>query len=185
MKALVIVDMQNDFVLEDASFRIQGAIGIAENIRMILDEFRKREWPIFHVMKVHKKDGSDIEITRKERFGKTPYVVDGTRGAQIIDELKPRSGEEIIRKTRMDSFFRTKLDAELRKCGVDELVIAGIQTANCIRSTAVTAVALDYITTVVEDATAAPTPEIHRANIFDMKNMGIEIIKTEDLLAQL
>lgn len=183
MKVLLIIDMQNDFILEDAPFRVKGALSIIGNIRKILGEFRKKDRPIFHIMKVHKKDGSDIEITRKERFNKTPYVVDGTRGAEIIDELRPKPGEEVVKKTRMDSFFRTDLDSRLRRRGVTDLIIVGIQTANCIRSTAVTAVALGYNTAIVEDATAAPTPEIQRTNIFDMNNMGISIVKTADILA--
>lgn len=180
-KALLVIDMQNDFVLESAPFRIQGAIGIIGNIKKAVEKFRQKKAPIFYVAKVHKADGSDIEITRRERFKATPYAVDGTRGAQIIDELTPKKGECVIRKTRMDSFFRTDLDLTLKKEGVTDLVITGIQTANCIRATAVTAVALDYNTAVVEDATAAPTPQIHACNINDMKNMGVSIIKTADI----
>ncbi|KAJ7963032.1 Isochorismatase family protein [Quillaja saponaria] len=57
--------------------------------------------------------------------------------------------------------------------GINSLVITGLQTPNCIRQTVFDDVALDYQpVTVLVDATAA-APDIHVANIFDMKNIGV------------
>ncbi|KAI9107923.1 hypothetical protein K1719_021259 [Acacia pycnantha] len=58
--------------------------------------------------------------------------------------------------------------------GINSLVVTGVQTPNCIRQTVFDAVALDYQpVTVIVDATAAATPDIHHANLFDMKNIGV------------
>ncbi|KAK3156595.1 hypothetical protein QOZ80_2AG0109300 [Eleusine coracana subsp. coracana] len=66
-------------------------------------------------------------------------------------------------------------DVELFPSRINNLVVVGVQTPNCIRQTVFDAVALDYEkVTVITDATAAAEPEIHLANIRDMKNIGVE-----------
>ena len=179
--ALLIIDMQNDFVLEDAPFRIKGALGIVDNVRAVLEEFRSKNFPIFHMARVQRRDGSDIEITRKESFTKTPFALEGTKGAQIIDELKPKENEYRVKKIRMSAFFNTDLDSILRYLEIKNVVIIGVQTPNCIRTTAFDAVAYNYITYLVDDAVAGQSEEIHQANVLDMKNIGIKIIKTEQV----
>ncbi|MFH2028045.1 MAG: isochorismatase family cysteine hydrolase [Nanoarchaeota archaeon] len=179
--ALLLIDMQNDFVLEDASFAVKGAKSIIQNTKKILATFRKHDLPIFHIVRAHKADGSDVEITRREKFKKTPYTVENTDGAEIIHELRPKEDEYIIIKKRMSGFINTDLEKRLRSSGVDKVVITGVQTPNCIRATAFDAIAYDYETYLVEDAVAANTQEIHDANILDMKNIGIKMIKTKDV----
>ncbi|MEA2037163.1 MAG: isochorismatase family cysteine hydrolase [Nanoarchaeota archaeon] len=180
-KALLIIDMQNDFVLEGAVFRVKGALDVVDNIKKVLEEFRANKLPIFHVVRVHKEDGSDVEITRKEVFSKTPFGVEGAKGAEIIDELKPNEGEVVVKKTRMSAFFNTDLETKLKSMNVNEVFVVGIQTPNCIRATAFDSVAYDYETYLVDDAVAAQNEEIHNVNVMDMKNIGIKMVKTEEV----
>jgi nicotinamidase-related amidase len=179
--ALLIIDMQNDFVLEDAPFRVKGALDAVGNMEKVMQYFRKNNFPIFHVIRIHRKDGCDVEITRKDIFLKTPFAVEGSKGAEIVDELKPMPKEYVIRKNRMSAFLNTDLDLILRQMGIEDVVITGIQTPNCIRITAFDAVAYNYNTWLIDDAVAAQTKEIHKANVLDMKNIGIKIIKTEQV----
>ncbi len=79
--ALLIIDMQNDFVLEGKPLRVAGAGTVIPKIQAVLTEFRKRSLPVFHVLRVHRPDGSDVEIIRQELFNKQPFAVAGTRGA--------------------------------------------------------------------------------------------------------
>ena len=83
--ALLIIDMQNDFVLEDASFRVKGALDAVGNMEKVLRYFRKNNLPIFHVVRIHREDGCDVEITRKEAFLKSSYAIEGSKGAEIVD----------------------------------------------------------------------------------------------------
>ena len=178
--ALLIIDMQNDFVLEDAPLRVKGASDIIDNLKKVLEKFRKENLPVIHVVRVHRKDGSDVEITRKEKFLKVPFAVEGTKGAEIIDELKPKENEYVVKKIRMSAFFNTDLDSILRSLNIKNIVVVGIQTPNCIRTTVFDAVACNYNTYLVEDAVAAQTKEIHQGNVLDMKNLGTKILKTSD-----
>jgi len=173
--------MQNDFVLDSAPLRVAGARAAIPRMQEVLAQFRKCRLPVFHVVRVHRQDGSDVEIIRQELFRSQPFAVEGTKGAAVIDELTPRSGEYIIRKTRMSAFIGTELDLILRTLGVTLLVVCGIQTPNCVRTTVFDAIAYNYPVCLVEDAVGAKTPEIHRANVLDMQNIGVRILKTAEV----
>ena len=179
--ALLIIDMQNDFVREGAPLRVKDAEKIIGNVQSALELFRARSLPVFHVLRIQRHDGSDVEISRRGLFKNTPFAVEGTEGARVIRELEPLPGEYIIRKNRMSAFMNTDLDLLLRSLGVERLVVTGIQTPNCIRTTVFDAFAYNYQTLLLGDAVAAQNEEIHRANIRDMENIGIGIIRTGEL----
>lgn len=101
-------------------------------------------------------------------------MIKGSRGAALVDGLEIKRGDYKVAKTRFSAFFATPLHSFLQDAGVDSLVITGVQTPNCIRQTAFDAIAYDYRSvTVIVDATAAVTPEVHSANIYDMKKVKI------------
>lgn len=183
--ALLIIDMQNDFVLEGAPLRVAQARSVVPKIYEVLSEFRKKRQPVFHILRVHRRDGSDVEITRQELFHKHPFAVEGTRGAAVIEELTPWPGEYILPKVRMSAFIGTELDLILRGIGIDELVITGIQTPNCIRTTVFDAIAFNYPVILIEDAVGAQSDDIHTANVCDMANIGVKILKAHNLPAYL
>jgi nicotinamidase-related amidase len=183
--ALLIIDMQNDFVLEGKPLKVAGARAVVPKIQSVLAEFRKRALPVFHVLRVHRQDGSDVEIHRKELFRKSPFAVSGTHGAAVIDELAPHYGEYILPKVRMSAFIGTELDLMLRTLHVTKIVICGIQTPNCIRTTVFDGCAYNYPVILVDDATGASSDEVHRANVRDMQNIGVRIEKTGDIPALL
>lgn len=178
--ALLIIDMQNDFVGPDAPLRVSGADEILGSVRAVLDDFRSKDLPVIHILRIHRPGGSDVEHFRREIFAKIPFAVAGTRGAQVIPSLTPLPGEHILAKTRMSGFIGTDLDLLLRSLGVERIVVVGIQTPNCIRTTVFDAMAYGYDTLLISDATAAATPEIHQANIRDMAAIGVSILTTEE-----
>jgi nicotinamidase-related amidase len=179
--ALLIIDMQNDFVREGSPLRVEGAAAIIGPARSALEIFRRCRLPVFHVLRVHRKDGADVEIFRQDFFKKTPFAVEGTPGARVISDLEPSDGEYIIRKIRMSAFMQTDLDLLLRTLCVDTLFIAGIQTPNCIRTTVFDAMALNYRTFLIEDAVAAKNDEIHQGNCRDMAAIGVGMIRVGEL----
>jgi nicotinamidase-related amidase len=176
--ALLIIDMQNDFIREGAPLQMPGAPPIIGNVTAVLDIFRRRNLPVIHIVRVHRRDGSDVEIFRQELFTKIPFAVEGSPGADIIKELTPLPGEYLVRKTRMSAFLFTDLDLLLRSLGIGEVFIAGIQTPNCIRTTAFDAMAYNYPTYLIEDAVAAQNHETHQANCRDMSAIGIRMVRT-------
>lgn len=184
--ALIIVDMQNDFVLPGAPVRVAGALATVPRIREALETFRFLEWPIFHVHREYRLDGSDVEVTRLKGFLEGPqYAVPGTRGCEIVEELTPQPGEYRIMKNRFSAFMNTELDFMLRRLGIARIAVCGTQYPNCIRTTVYDAVAHGYLVTVLTDATSAQTPEIAEANIRDMRNIGVECTTVKQFMQHL
>lgn len=177
--ALLIIDMQNDFILEGARLRVAQGQTVIPKIQVVLDYFRAKKLPVFHVLRVHRSDGADVEITRKDLFFTHPFAVEGTPGVREVDELSPLPGEYVIPKTRMSAFIGTELDLVLRTLGVTEIVVTGVQTPNCIRTTVFDAIAYNYPVILVDDATGAQSEEIHRSNVRDMVNIGVRVMNAE------
>jgi nicotinamidase-related amidase len=69
----------------------------------------------------------------------------------------------------------------LRTLGLTALVVCGIQTPNCIRTTVFDGIAFNYPVVLVDDATGAASDEVHRANVRDMANIGVRIAKAGDV----
>lgn len=182
--ALLIIDMQNDFVLSGAPLCVRGAAPSVPVIRRLLLQARAQRLPVIHIIRQHNRDGSDVEKPRQELFQEGPGIcVPGTEGARIVAALTPEEGEYIVCKRRFSAFFQTELDMLLRRLGVDTLLVTGTQYPNCVRGTAVDGMSLDYDVIVVTDACSAQTPDVEQANIRDMRNMGIRCLTSNELPA--
>lgn len=180
--ALLVIDMQNDFCLPGAPFEVRGALSVVPRIQELIEAFRAHGLPVIFVIREHRADGSDMEITRRERFLKAGGAfIPGTRGYALVDGLTPRPDEPVVRKTRWSPFHKTDLESMLRARGVEVVVISGVQTPNCIRSAAFDANSLDFEVVVSSDASGASDPDVHRANLIDMAGIGIEIASTQEI----
>jgi nicotinamidase-related amidase len=172
---LIIIDMQNDFVMPGSPFRVISAKATLPAISKTLKAFRNKKLPIFHVVREYRSDGSDIEITRLNNFlEREKTVVPGTIGCAIVDELRPIPGEYRIIKNRFSAFMNTELDFMLRRLGITHLVICGTQYPSCIRCTVFDGVSYGYHVTLLTDGTSAQTPEIAESNIRDIQGIGVE-----------
>ncbi|MHB8368983.1 MAG: cysteine hydrolase family protein [Leptospirales bacterium] len=181
--ALIIVDMQNDFVLPGSPVHVAGAQATIPSVRKLLDTARSRGWLVIHVVREYRRDASDVERPRAKDFlERGGYSISGTQGAGIVEELAPREGEVRIVKQRFSAFMQTELDLILRRLGVRHVVICGTQYPNCIRATAFDALSLDYEVTIVTSATSAQSQSIAEANIRDLQNVGIRCVSLEDFL---
>ncbi len=182
--ALLIIDMQKDFVLPDGANPVAGAAAIIPYVQKTLEYFRGKQWPVFHVIREHRPDGSDVEITRLKNFqDQGPYAVPGTRGWELVDELKPLPGEYRIAKRRFSAFMSTELDFILKRLGIAHIVVCGNQYPTCIRCTVFDAVAYGYHVTLLTDATSAHSVEIAQANIRDIQNIGVLCRTVEEFLS--
>ncbi|KAI5076499.1 hypothetical protein GOP47_0008564 [Adiantum capillus-veneris] len=172
--ALLVVSMQNDFVLPSSPIRLPTAAAIVPLIKQAVSFAREKGALIVWVVREHHPSGRDVELFRRGKF--TGVAMKGTKGAAVLDELDPQPGDHVIVKTRFSAFFGTNLHLVLQSAGIQNLIFAGIQTPNCIRQAVFDAVAYDYPSIVVlSDVTAAKKPEIHEANLYDMR-MGSSMV---------
>jgi len=169
-KALLIIDMLNDFIRKEGKLYIgESGKEIILPIQRELKIFRKEENPIFYICDHHRFDDKEFKLF-------PPHCVSGTRGAEIIDELKPEHNDFIIYKRRYSGFFQTDLDISLREEGILELELVGVCTNICVLYTAASARMLNYKVTVLKDAVASFDHEAHNFALKQMKDiLGVEI----------
>lgn len=169
-KALLIIDMLNDFIRENGKLYI-GNDGekIISPIQKELERFREGKKPVFYICDCHRPDDKEFNLF-------PPHCLSGTEGANIIEELKPSKDDFIIHKRRYSGFFQTDLDISLREEGIKELELVGVCTNICVLYTAASARMLDYKVTVLKDAVASFDQGAHDFALKQMKDiLGVEI----------
>jgi len=145
MKALVIIDMLNDFV--DGALANPRAQAIVPALQRLLEHARREDWVIVFSNDAHETGDPELAV-----WG--DHAMAGTPGAQVIAALEPQPGgrELVSPKRAYGAFDGTGLDEQLRLLGVDEVVLAGQHTHICVRHSAYGALVRGYEITVPRDA---------------------------------
>jgi nicotinamidase-related amidase len=146
--ALIIVDMQNDFVKEGGSLVVPDAEGTIPAIRGLLDLARSSGMKVVFTQDTHTEGDPEWDIWPE-------HVQQGTWGWRIVDELEPRQDELVIQKIRYDAFYGTHLDHFLRLWGADTVIICGTVANICVHYTAASAALRWYDVIIPRDATSA------------------------------
>ncbi|MDO4300739.1 MAG: cysteine hydrolase [Clostridia bacterium] len=184
--ALIIIDMENGFLNEESAQCIKMAKATLPACARVADYARQKDIPVFFVNRVYRPDGSDVEHTRFKSWyegGKAmSNKCDELLSCENPGELSPEDGDYVIIKPRFSAFFMTELDLILRRLGIENVILIGTTTPNCVRSTCYDAISLDYNVVIIEDCCSSQTAEIQKANIADMKNIGADIITSEEFL---
>jgi nicotinamidase-related amidase len=146
MKALIIVDMLDDFV--DGKLANPRAQAIVEPLARLLDHARQDGWAIVFSNDAHHPDDPEIAI-----WGE--HAMEGTPGAQVVAALAPRDGEIVSPKRHYGAFDDTGLTEQLKALGVDEVVITGQHTHICVRHSSYGALRNGFAISVPRDAVCA------------------------------
>ncbi|NUT14948.1 MAG: isochorismatase family protein [Cupriavidus sp.] len=163
---LLIVDFVNGF----ADPAVFGGGNIREAIAStvpLLAAARRQGWPIAHSRIVYADDGGDHNIFSM----KVPNMLtlkEHAFNSAIVEELAPRPGELVMRKTVPSAFFGTSLAAWLTQRGVRTLVVAGAVTSGCVRASVVDAMQYGFRPLVLSDCVGDRALGPHEANLFDM-----------------
>jgi nicotinamidase-related amidase len=139
MKALIIVDMLNDFV--DGKLANPKAQEITPPLQRLLEHAREQGWVIVFSNDAHDPGDPELKV-----WGE--HAMAGDPGAEVIEELTPREGEIISEKHHYGAFDETGLDEQLRERGVDEVVLTGQHTHICVRHSAYGALIRGYEITI-------------------------------------
>jgi len=197
--AAIIVDMQNAFVSKGGMFDLRGidvapSQKIVEPIKKICNTARAKGVKIIYAAMVLSPDlhevgpGSTywykaVKIYRENLAWKDVFLIRGTWGAEIVDELKPQKGEILLEKPRFSSFYGTNLDMLLKTYNIKYLLFAGVATNICVESSIRDAAHLGYFPIIIKDASAhAGPPFMQDATIFNIKLCFGWVTDTENLL---
>jgi|SRR5579862_458482 len=148
MKAVVVVDMLEDFV--HGALASPRAQSILSPLEELLAHARRNGWVRVFANDAHEPGDPELAI-----WGE--HAMAGTAGARVVEELAPEPGplELVVPKRAYGAFDRTDLDERLRALGVDEVVLTGQHTHICIRHSAYGALLAGYRITVPRDAVCA------------------------------
>jgi nicotinamidase-related amidase len=184
--ALLIIDMQRDF-LEPGGFgetlgndvsRLQAAV---KPLQAVLAAARDAGLLVIHTREGHRPDLSDAPLAKVERGAPSKRIGDegpmgrilirGEPGHDIVPELYPIAGEPVIDKPGKGAFYQTDLEAMLRNCAIENLLVAGVTTEVCVNTTVREANDRGYRCVVLADCCASYFPEFH--------DMGLKMIKAQ------
>jgi nicotinamidase-related amidase len=200
--ALIIVDMQNDFLHRDGNFShiarehpefeidMPFLIDTIPNVKRLADAFRAAGRPVVYLAHVLKPDYSDAafpywRVGIEPTSGNRTHCVEGTWGAQIIYDLKPQEGDHLIVKKGFGGFSNTPLDTVLRNMGVTTCVVSGVTTCVCVSTTIRGGVEFNYRMILVSDAVAEVDRTTHEAELTTMARIFTDVKTTDEVIRML
>jgi len=194
--AMIVVDMQNDFVAAGAPLESAAGRAMVPNLQQALACCREQGIPVIYTAHVHRADGCDLGLLgHAPPIARRDALVAGSAGAAIFPEIAPREDEIVISKHRFSAFYGTDLEIILRGLGVTTVVITGVTTENCCHATARDAFFRDFQVVFLADATATSdypdlgygtmsADEVHRAMLVVLARDTADVVTTETFIAR-
>lgn len=191
--ALVIIDLQNDFLAPGGAYDRGGAVSpqaralparVAPVARALKGQggfvaaSQFTLWP-----DAHGEPMISPHLKQLRPFLRRGDFVAGSPGQANVAELDGLVDVSVW-KVAYSAFFNTQLDCVLRRAGISSVVVAGIVTNGGVASTVRDAHMRDYHVTVLADGCAAPTPAMHEAALADLRTVA-EVVSCQDLLDRL
>jgi biuret amidohydrolase len=184
--ALVIIDMQRDFVLPGGFGEALGndtslLLAAVDPIAAVLHQCRRLGIFVIHTREGHRPDLSDCPPAKLNRGGETfigkegpmgRILIRGEQGHDIINQLYPIDGEPVIDKPGKGSFHSTDLHEILDNKGIKTLIVCGVTTEVCVHTTVREANDRGYECVVLSDGSASYFPEFHRVALEMIKAQG-------------
>jgi nicotinamidase-related amidase len=158
---LIIIDLLQDFFREGLLYDHKNKI--VKSTNQLVDFTRAHNIPVIWVRQEYKPDLTDASIYN--RVNNKPVTIQNTQGCLLLPELHFEKNDFEIIKKRYSAFFKTQLDDILSKLNVDTLIIAGINTMTCVRTTAIDAYQRDYNVILASDCVDAYDKEQHDNSI--------------------
>lgn len=178
-KALLIVDVQKTF--NDSKWGERNNPGAETNISKLLNEWRDRNLEVIFIKHVSRNPNSGFHPTHE--------------GSSIMEMVKPRDGETVLKKEVNSAFIGTSLEDYLHDRGIEEVVITGLTTPHCISTTTRMSGNLGFRTYLVEDATAAfginyrgtyiDPHTVHTLSLATLHNEFATVLTTKELLKRI
>ena len=185
--ALVIIDMQRDFVMPGGFGEALGndvalLWSTVDPIRRMLEAARRLSMLIVHTREGHRPDLSDCPPSKLARGRGARRIGDpgpmgrilvrGEPGHEIVPELAPKAGEVVIDKPGKGAFFATDLERILRDRSIETLIVCGVTTEVCVNTTVREANDRGFECVVLSDCVGSYFHEFHVAALAMVKAQG-------------
>ncbi|MGE0038131.1 MAG: cysteine hydrolase family protein [Xanthobacteraceae bacterium] len=188
--ALIVVDVQNDFVSDGGYFHQVGCdVSTIQKsaippLLSLIDKAREAGVLVVFIQAIY--DDQYLSAPMRERDLRTnremPKCQSGTWGADFF-AVRPQPGEPVVVKHRYSAVINTRLDALLKERGVKSLLMTGVATDTCVEATARDAYFIDYYVTLVQDCCGALDEEDHRTAVKRFARDYGPVVNSSDLIA--
>ena len=196
LAALLVVDVQNDFVSPEGSAGRRGedvsaSLAMVPRLVRLIDEGRRVGLTIVYIKTTH-SEWTDTPpwIYRNSQKSGLNTCREGSWGAEFYEGISPLPSERVVIKHRYSAFINTDLNTVLKARGIQSVLVTGVATNVCVETTARDAYMFDYYVTMVEDCSAAYDAKLHMATLENMRrHFGLvassdEVIETWEGLQQ-
>jgi nicotinamidase-related amidase len=198
--ALITIDTQNDFTLDNAPAQIEGTKEVIPNMVQLIDSYRKRGLPIIHVIRLYLTDGSNVDLCRRQVIEEGKEIAaPESIGAELVSDLKPDASiklnanellagkmqqigdnEFVMYKPRWGAFYGTHLEEFLKERKSDTLVFSGCNYPNCPRTSIYEASERDFRVVLATDAISQLYPKGEE----ELRNIGVSLLNTYEIVGQ-
>ena len=179
--ALLVIDMERDFIDEGAVQETPGGRALIPTINRLAAWARAHHLPVIFTYEMHRADRSDYGI---ELEYDPVHCLEGSAGCELAAGLEVQDSDyRILGKRRYDAFLGTDLDLLLRSKKVENLICCGVTTHVCVMSTVFTARNLDYRVLLARDAVAAVSAEHQAAALLCMSDVFAYITTSAEVTA--
>jgi nicotinamidase-related amidase len=177
---LIVIDMLNDFL---ANWETERRQRLVQAINELASITRGCSCPVIWVRQEFE---SDLRDALPEMKAKKIYVtIKGTVGSQIVPELTPVPSDTVIVKKRYSAFFGTGLDETLAQLKPDAIILAGINTHACVRTTAIDAYQRDWPVVLAVDCIDSYDQEHHKISLDYMKDKIAAVLTNQEIQSAL
>ncbi len=175
--AILVVDMLNEFLEPGGEMVLLEGRRVIEPINRLVAEGRRMGMRVVWLCDEHPL-AEDREFEKR-----VPHCRAGTWNAGIVEAMDVATGDLRIAKRRYSGFFGTDLDMRLREWGVQQVVVTGVVTNICVRSTVHDAYFLGYDVFVPEDCVNATSDREQVSTLYDIDTHFGDVVTSGDLLA--
>jgi nicotinamidase-related amidase len=177
--ALLIIDAQQEYFAPVGKIVLPDGPRAITHIAQVLEWARAKDVPVFHI------------VHESRRPNPTTFAP-GSPSLEIHPAVQPRDGEPVIQKHLPGSFTNTPLEDELRRRGIERVIVSGFMTQMCCDTTTREAAHRGFKVTLLADATAAmdvkgpdgaviPHDVVHRTHLGSLNGFLAEVKRTEEV----
>lgn len=156
---------------------------VLPNVQRLQGAFRENALEVIHTrIQSLTQDGRDRGPSHK-RLGL--LAAPGSKEAEFLPEVAPQGDEIVINKTASGVFTSTNMEYVLRNLGITGLFVAGVYTNECVSTSIRDASDLGFYTTLIDDACATVTPQLHEATVRTLRDRYTRVLTTADALKEI
>lgn len=177
-KALLVIDLLQDFFKKGLLAEHQQKL--VSFVNELVDVGHKQNIPVIWVRQEYKTDLSDAPLYNRKN--NKLITIENTQGCQLLPELHCEENDYEIIKKRYSAFFNTDLERLLGQLHIDTLIIMGINTMTCVRTTVIDAYQRDYEVILALDSVDAYDIEQHKNSIKYLKYTVARGMRNDEII---